>query len=275
MANPIPVNPRIKNKISLRQKPLSFSQVFDQKIFLLPAGGGLIVIALALVTGSPFEWIVIFGYLFALPFWFQYVRQRPMPKAESAVDSGLTELNESLRAGKLKQLGVFFEGCLEDSNLEDIQVRQAIKCYKVASESFQLFEKIASEIADLDKYSIEALLEFGYRISAISFDRLKFCAVQFGQLSEIDSSHNIKKVQQLSSRKDLSQKEALELKTSKEKGELRIEIISRIFNALETTLEMNRAFQDAGREYVESRAEDRVETYAIKIAAVAGNMKTP
>lgn len=198
----------------------AFEEVIQTRQFQIPAAIGLGVSVAALLTDSPYAWVVTFGYLMlGLPGLILYLRERPRPEQDQSWRRQTVE-TASDRAVCAK-LRTFLDGRF----LHSEEVERALAQYESA---FAAYRELLARARGADSREV---VEGRKRLAEI-VTRLSKSAQIFSQLAAVDSQQLIRRIQALGSKSNPNDYDRSELQALHDKIELRERMLSDLIDQL-------------------------------------------
>jgi methyl-accepting chemotaxis protein len=211
-----------------RASGLPVSEIVKDGDFKIPFVTGSIIVVGALFTGSPFAWVLAFGFFFlAVPGWILYLKNRESIEAAqlAQAQSFETEVHKGIRRALSKSQ--FLE------NLDEENVTRAQTQYDQALKRYKNFRAILDQKFDRGELTYDRYLGAGEQVFLGVMDNLQSVVGLFQNLTSIDSRHLLKRVQSLSDRNDLPEKEKRELEIVKDQLAVREKTLSDLIDRLQ------------------------------------------
>jgi len=198
----------------------SVAEVAQTREFQIPAVVGLGFSVAALLTDSPYAWVVTFGYLMlGLPGLILYLRERPKPAQDQSwrAQALETDADRAVRA----KLGSFLGGRFAHEE----EVERGLAQYDQAQ---LVCQDLLQRVRRADSQGLLA----GKKKFAEIMSRLGKCAHLCAQLATLDSAQLVKRIQALTSKGNLSDYDRAELQSLRGKIDARDGLLSNLIDHL-------------------------------------------
>lgn len=198
----------------------SVSEIAQLREFQIPASIGLVVSVVALLTDSPYAWVITFGYLMlGLPGLIFFLRERPKPERDQSwrKQNFESEADRAVRARLQTFLGQRFA--------HEEEVERGLAHYDQA-------QLLCQELLQRVRYEDSPELLDGRKKAAEIITRLGKCAHLCSQLATLDSTQLVKRMQTLSSKGNLNDYDRAELQSLMSKIEARDGLLSNLIDHL-------------------------------------------
>jgi hypothetical protein len=173
----------------------SWGDVIAEQHFLVPAGAGLAIVALAILFHSPFKWVLLFAYfLIGLPLLAYYIRNR-MPQALN--DLSEQTLEPEPEAGR--RVRTALEHLVSSKNIDEDQLKTALTQYQELEAVRRSVRRrlLRAKSLDSDEDSRSRGIAASDQVYQNILGNLYSCSVLFAKLDAIDTTALIKQLQVL------------------------------------------------------------------------------
>jgi hypothetical protein len=196
-------------------------EVIQKNEFLYPAGGGVAIVVILLLTDSPFAWVATFSYfLLGLPGLIFYLKGRARPPIDQSWRYAPVETGNDLATiEKLKK----FQESTRFSHSEEVE--RALSQY---DQALVMYKMILLRVRSVDSPARHQAQQIFIGIMG----RLKSCVHHFSQLMTIDSSYVMRRVQALNSKSQMNEYDQVELQSMQSKITSREQILHDLIDAL-------------------------------------------
>ncbi len=220
-------------EVERESEPWSISEVIQKNEFLYPAGVGLAVVVLLLLTDSPYAWVATFSYfMLGLPGLTIYLRGR----ARAPVD-------QSWRHEPMETEG-------DRATVEKLRSLLATPKFPHPEEVERALGQFDQAVA-MNQAVLLRLRSFdspdrlnAQQIYTGIMARLKNCAHHCSQLTAIDSGYVMRRIQALNSKSQMNEYDQVELQSLQSKLSAREQILHDLIDALRAN---ERALKDLAR----------------------------